>query len=268
MIEPVYYRDIGAGPPLVLVHGGFAEGLGTWSAQVETLPSHHRLLIVDRRGHGASPREPRPYTIAGDATDLLQAADRAGIATFHLAGHSYGGLVAIEAARQAPGRLRSLHLIEPPLLALLPDDPDVRPLIEQGRTIFQYARAWGPERTAAAFFSLLLGPTGLAELRARPVWPAIIREARRLADEESPASYPPAALTELQLSVPVQVYTGGRSHAGLRKLAYRLAAILPATRLVDLPEAGHSVQRTSPLFERALLAVTRGEAGSEEISAL
>src|SRR4051812_22315484 len=108
--EPISFHDIGSGPPLLLVHGDFNDGPGAWSMQMDSLARHHRLIVVDRRGHGASPREPRPYTVASDAADLLTVADQVGAESFHLAGHSYGGLVAIELSRRAPDRVRSLHL--------------------------------------------------------------------------------------------------------------------------------------------------------------
>jgi|DewCreStandDraft_1066081.scaffolds.fasta_scaffold00058_114 pimeloyl-ACP methyl ester carboxylesterase len=257
MLPPLFYYDLGMGDPLMLVHGSFSTGEATWSAQMRTLAAYHRLLVVDRRGHGASPREPRPYTICSDAQDILSAADLAGAAEFHLAGHSYGGLVAIEVARQAPQRVRSLHLIEPPYLALLPDDPDVRELNRCGRLIFAQAGCREPEQTAAAFFEMLLGPAGLAALRARRAWPAIVAEAERAAYEEFAGEYPAGALAVLERTGPVQIYTGGRSHPGLRALARRLAELIPGARLLEVPDADHAVQRWSEPFDAALLAVTR-----------
>ncbi len=255
MIEPIACHDVGVGPPMLAIHGGFSDGRGTWRSQRETLKDRHRLLVVDRRGHGASPVDPHPYTIAGDADDVLQAADGRGVAAFHLVGHSYGGLVALEVARRAPGRILSLHLIEPPYLSLLPEDPDVAPLIERGKSIFEHAATWSPERTATEFFAMLLGPSGLADLRERPYWPAIVREAARTAHEESPAAYPPTALAEVCLTVPVQVVTGGRSHHGLQKLARHLGESIPGARLIEAPEATHAVQSFRSLDE-ILLAVT------------
>ncbi|HEU5434617.1 MAG TPA: hypothetical protein VFU81_23285, partial [Thermomicrobiales bacterium] len=63
MREPLAWREYGAGAPLVLIHGDFNDGMAAWGAQVDALAPRRRLLIVDRRGHGASPREPRPYTL-------------------------------------------------------------------------------------------------------------------------------------------------------------------------------------------------------------
>ncbi|MEA2514918.1 MAG: hypothetical protein QOJ59_4407 [Thermomicrobiales bacterium] len=256
MPELISYHEAGSGPPLILVHGDFSDGRGTWARQMESLAAHHRLIVVDRRGHGTSPREPRPYTIAGDAADVLAVADRVGADRFHLAGHSYGGLVAIEVARRAAARVRSLHLVEPPYLALLPGHPAVASLNTRGREIHRRASAWGPDRTAEAFFAMIAGEDGLARLRSGEGWPALLREAGRIAEAEFPADYPPEAIGELSPPPPVVVYTGGRSHAGLQALARHLAGMVPGAQLVEVPAANHAVQRSGCPFDHALLAVT------------
>ena len=252
----IHFRELGQGAPLVLVHGDLANGQLAWAAQMGTLPRHHRLIVVDRRGHGPSPREPRPYTIAGDATDVLSVADPDTAERFHLVGQSYGGLVAIEVARRVPWRILSLHLIEPPYLALRPDDPAVVELERRGREIFRSAREAPPEEVAAAFVGMLAGAGAVERLRARPVWPALVAEAPRLAWGEFPGDYPASALSDLRLDAPVRVYTGGRSHPALRRLARRLAELVPRAQLVDIVEAGHDVQRAADQFEWALLSVT------------
>jgi len=73
---PLHRLDVGAGPPRLLVHGDFLDGPTTWAAQIETLAGHHRLIVPDRRGRGQSPKEPRPYTIEGDAADDARRAIR------------------------------------------------------------------------------------------------------------------------------------------------------------------------------------------------
>ena len=259
--EPIFYQEIGAGSPLLLIHGSFSNGPATWAGQMEELRHYHRLIVVDRRGHGQSPAEPRPYTIAGDAADVLDAADRAGVGEIHVAGHSYGGMVALEMARIEPDRIKSLHLIEPPYLSLMPDVSDVSSVIEQGQSIFRNAARVGPEQTATAFMEMLIGPAALADLRESPAWPGIVDEAGRTANEQFPVEYPPEYLAELSADFPVRVYTGGRSHPGLQKLARRLAELIPGAGLVEVPPATHAVQQFTEHFHPALLAVTAGGTG-------
>ena len=82
---------------------------------------------------------------------------------------------------------------------------------------------------------MLIGSAALAELRNSPAWPGIVREAGRTAYEQFPAAYPPESLSELSPDLPVQVYTGGRSHPGLQKLARRLAELIPSAGLIEVP---------------------------------
>jgi pimeloyl-ACP methyl ester carboxylesterase len=56
-----------------------------------------------------------PFEIAQHASDCLALMDHLGVTRAHLVGHSFGADVALEVARQAPGRVHSLALLEPPL---------------------------------------------------------------------------------------------------------------------------------------------------------
>ena len=258
---PLHFRDVGEGTPIVLVHGDFANGEIAWASQLSSLADSVRLIVPDRRGHGASPIDPHPYTIASDVADCLDVADRAGVEQFHLVGHSYGGLVALDVARRSPRRVLSLHLVEPPYLGLLPDDLDVRRLNDDAGDLWRQAQTLGPEETTAAFFGLLAGPIGLARLRQNAAWPTLVAEGQRFGGSEFPGDYPTDWLRTWHPDWPVVIYTGGRSHSALRRIAKHLADTIPGARLVDVPEAFHDVQRARESFNRALLQ-TIGDSNS------
>jgi pimeloyl-ACP methyl ester carboxylesterase len=113
----------GEGEPAVFVHGSFGWGEETWREQ-RPLAGDYRLLLVDRRGFGASPADGRVdfERDAGDVAELL--GDGA-----HLVGHSYGGVVSLLAAAQRPEAVRSLVLIEPPAFGVARGDPAVEEMI-------------------------------------------------------------------------------------------------------------------------------------------
>jgi len=262
---PLFTQDIGAGVPLVLIHGGLSDGPGSWAPQTRSLATQHRLLIPDRRGAGRSPKEPRPYTIRGDAVDMLDLMDRAGVRQAHIAGFSYGGLVAVEMSCQAPDRLLSLHLIEPPYLSLLPADPSVSALTASGAAVFRHAGEQDPEDTARDFFRMLVGERGVERMVASASWSAIVAEATRVRDEQEPSTYPQDRLHHLTLGVPVRVYSGGRSHQGLQRVARRLSALLPGSELIVFPDAPHAVQFAGNGFDTELLRVTGGAGGMDGV---
>lgn len=258
----LFYHDLGKKDskraPVVFIHGDYSDGEGTWGVQMAStsLLSRCRLIVVDRRGAGQSPVEPRPYTIHGEALDVLALLDELGIERCHVAGHSYGGLITCELAIVASERMASLHLIEPPYLSLLPDDPDVRSLREATAEVGAKAPEVPPEETAAAFFGALMGEEAVQRIREKPVWASLVKEARRYGFQQPPDSYPAerlASLVEATKKPPVVVYTGGRSHPALQKVSHLLADRLPGASLVEVPEAGHSVQHAGDAFERSLL---------------
>ena len=100
--------EFGSGPEtIILVHGSLDDGQTAFQAQLE-LGARWRLMIPNRRTYGKSPREGGvdPDVDAGDIVGLLDEGA-------HLVGTSMGGIVAARVAARAPGRIRSLNLIEP-----------------------------------------------------------------------------------------------------------------------------------------------------------
>ncbi len=101
----------GRGPAIVLVHG-----LGSrdehWLPTARLLAQHHRVVLVDLPGHGASPM-PDPFSLdrAIASLDLALQHQCAGEPCI-LVGHSVGGLIAAGEAIAHPERVRGLVLVE------------------------------------------------------------------------------------------------------------------------------------------------------------
>lgn len=113
----------GEGDPALLVHGSFGWGTETWEKQ-RPLADSYRLLLVDRRGFGASPANGR-VDFDRDADDVAELLEDGA----HLVGHSYGGVVALLAAARRPDAVRSLTVVEPPALGLVRGNPIVEEFI-------------------------------------------------------------------------------------------------------------------------------------------
>lgn len=108
----IVWRSWGAGPPLVLLHGGTGSWMH-WARNIEHLARDFRLLVPDLPGSGES-GDPRPPITAERIGNTLAE----GIATilgsqtpFAMAGFSMGGLLAGSAARSSGGRARCLVLV-------------------------------------------------------------------------------------------------------------------------------------------------------------
>ncbi|HEY6607817.1 MAG TPA: alpha/beta hydrolase [Candidatus Limnocylindria bacterium] len=106
-----------AAPVAVLVHGvtGWHR---TWWRVAPALAAHGwRVVAVDQRGHGHSPRIDGIVTIRDFASDLEATIAAMGDPIDLLLGHSLGGVVAVELAVARPDLVRRLVLEDPPTIS-------------------------------------------------------------------------------------------------------------------------------------------------------
>ena len=104
-----YYIEQGKGFPLILLHGN-GEDCSYFLHQMEPFAQHFRVLAIDTRGHGKTPRGERPFTIRQFADDLLAFMDQHAIEKAHILGFSDGGNIAMVFALAHPERVERLIL--------------------------------------------------------------------------------------------------------------------------------------------------------------
>ena len=103
------FTEKGYGTPLVLLHGN-GEDSGCFVNQFEHFSKEHRVIAVDTRGHGLSPRGNKPFTLETFAEDLLNLLDSLNIEKANILGFSDGGNIAVIFALKYPERVISLVL--------------------------------------------------------------------------------------------------------------------------------------------------------------
>ena len=104
-----HYIEQGEGFPLLLLHGN-GEDVSYFAHQMEPFARHFRVIAVDTRGHGQTPRGEAPFTIRQFAEDLLAFMDRLAIEKAHILGFSDGGNIAMLFAMMHPERVEKLIL--------------------------------------------------------------------------------------------------------------------------------------------------------------
>jgi 3-oxoadipate enol-lactonase len=120
-----HYQQVGEGPDVVLVHA-FTSNLAVWmlTGIVETLAKDFRVTLYDLRGHGMTTVVPHGYTSSELAADFRRLHIALKLEPAFLVGHSYGGVIAMQAAREYPELVRGVILSDtyfPGLSHLEPD---------------------------------------------------------------------------------------------------------------------------------------------------
>ncbi|WP_405412592.1 alpha/beta fold hydrolase [Streptomyces decoyicus] len=92
------YRDVGAGQPLVLLHGGLLDHR-MWDDQIRVFAPDHRVIAPDARGHGGSSNANKPFRQTDDLAAVLRHLD---VGPAILVGLSMGGAIAVDTALEHP----------------------------------------------------------------------------------------------------------------------------------------------------------------------
>jgi pimeloyl-ACP methyl ester carboxylesterase len=105
----IFYRTIGAGKPVVLIHG-FAEDGDVWKNQIEFLKDHFYLIIPDLPGSGKSAMI-NDMSIEGMAEVIKSILLNEKTETCSMAGHSMGGYITLAFAEKYPSMVTSAGLV-------------------------------------------------------------------------------------------------------------------------------------------------------------
>ncbi|MBM3490726.1 MAG: alpha/beta fold hydrolase [Alphaproteobacteria bacterium] len=245
------WREWGAGPAVVLLHGGY----GSWTHWLRTIPAlrrRHRVLAADLPGLGDSADAPEPVTPESLAAIVAQGIERLLPAPEPVAivGFSFGAMLGGQAALRLGGRAQGLATIGAPGLGL-----KRKPYEPLGRITAELNAA---ERRAAARRNLELlmfaDPCNIDEAAIATQ----LANTARARTKSRPLSRTDAlkrALAELDCAV--MAIWGERDVTAAPHLDLRLALIRelqPAAELHVLPGIGHFTQYEAADRVNALLA--------------
>jgi pimeloyl-ACP methyl ester carboxylesterase len=238
----ISYHTTGTGPDILVVPGALNDA-ADYTALADALAAHFTVHTIQRRGRVDSGPQGPEYSIAAECADL--AAVRAATGARYLFGHSYGGLVALEAARRDPG-IAKLALYEPGV--------SVQGLISMD-WIPQYRQFLAQRRPFDAFATFAIG-TGPTAARRNPRWlmAAILRLAFRgeqrakilqllepnLREHEEIGKLDDSYLNYREVSADVLLMAGGKSDLPYVAPAFdRLTEVLPSARIHTFPKLDH-----------------------------
>lgn len=105
----LHYQEKGSGYPLILLHGNGEDG-SRFRHQIEYFSKEYRVIAIDTRGQGESPRGTAPFTFEQFAQDLLDFMNEHSIFRANILGFSDGGITALLFTLENPERVNKLIL--------------------------------------------------------------------------------------------------------------------------------------------------------------
>jgi len=105
----ISYLTMGSGPSVLVIPGALSMA-ADYAAFASALAEHFTVHIIERRGRGKSSPQGDDYSMSKEREDVFALQQKTGASL--LVGHSFGGLVALEVARNNPS-LTKLAVYEP-----------------------------------------------------------------------------------------------------------------------------------------------------------
>jgi pimeloyl-ACP methyl ester carboxylesterase len=106
----IFCETFGAGPPVLVLHGGLGY-IEDMSFQIMALAKSHFVIAVDSRGHGRSTGANGPLSYSLMSDDMVKVLDSLKINRVDAVGWSDGGIIGLDLAIRHPERIRRLVAI-------------------------------------------------------------------------------------------------------------------------------------------------------------
>jgi pimeloyl-ACP methyl ester carboxylesterase len=243
------WREAGAGTPLVLLHGLGGSRL-SWEPQLADLGTTHRVVAWDMPGYGASHPLNGAVTFTALADAVIDFLDTIGAEAAHVAGISFGGMIAQYVAARHPSRVLSLSLLATsPVFGLDGTKPDewraarLAPL-DAGREPIDFAddvlgAIAGPHISAEAL-------AGQRAAMARVSGSALRTSIDCLVTHDATALLP-------TITAPTVCMVGDLDEETPVAYGFALADLIPNATLAVIPMAGHLLNAEAPEAVNRLL---------------
>jgi pimeloyl-ACP methyl ester carboxylesterase len=260
------YCERGRGEAVLLVHGG-ASDLRTWHNQLEPIGNRYRAIAYSRRyaRPNADIDEGRDDTMDPHVEDLMSLLDALDVQKAHIVGHSWGALIGLLVAIRHPQVVRSLVLMEPPILSMFVSTPP-RPtellrlfcsnprlaaaIVKFGAIAFapaQKAFRRGDDMAAIrAFGTGVLGKDffdNLSQARMQQVWENRNADKAQILGD----GFPPLDKAEVgTVDIASLLLVGRHSPPFLRHMSTHLHKLMRHSELIEIANASHMMHEDNP----------------------
>jgi pimeloyl-ACP methyl ester carboxylesterase len=240
---PIAYERAGAGPALVLLHGGFGFDSRSWRRQLDALSDEFTVVAWDMPGCGRSADPPATYRFSDFADCLAAFIGALGLEHPHLLGLSFGSALALELYRWHPAIPRSLILASAyagwagSLSAEAVEQRKQHVLRALDLPPAQWAREWRPSMLSPSAPAELVDEVVASLSTFHPGGQRVLFHA--FGDQDLRDVLP-------GIAVPTLLLYGDRDVRSPVSVGEDLRARIPGSRLVVLPGVGHVSNLEAP----------------------
>lgn len=256
----LHVADIGPrdapSPPIVMIHGASSNLEVMRLPLGDGLARDHRVILIDRPGHGWSPRvRTEDSTPTVQAAMIDEALEKLGIGPAIVVVHSWSGALGARMALDYPGRVAGLMMLAPVAYPWrggvgwynnVITTPVIGPLLAYTITL---PLGWFlAEPGARAAFLPQSMPDGFVSNTATPL---LLRPREFLANARDLVTLKAAVAEQAprygEIKVPTTVISGeldSTVSTGIHSVPF--VAAVPGARLIVLPGVGHMVQNAAP----------------------
>jgi pimeloyl-ACP methyl ester carboxylesterase len=244
-----------AGPPIVMIHGA-SSNLESMRPLGDLLAKHHRVILIDRPGHGGSTRDDlKNSTPATQARMIDEALEKLRVSRAIVVVHSLAGALGARLALDFPRRVAGLVMLAPVAYPWpggvgwynkVVTTPLIGPLLAYTITLPLGLILAQPG--ARSVFAPQAMPAGFVQDSATPL---LLRPREFLANAWELVTLKAAVAQQAprygNIKAPVVIITGD-THTTVSPNIHsrRLAAAIPNAKLIVLPGVGHMVQYAAP----------------------
>ncbi|MEN9993607.1 MAG: hypothetical protein RL762_264 [Bacteroidota bacterium] len=238
----LYYRQIGQGKPLVILHGlfGFSDN---WQTHAKKLAEYYEVTLVDLRNHGHSPWSAE-FSYALMVEDLHELLQDLHIEKPILLGHSMGGKLAMHYDQSYPQFIEKLIVVDMGVKGYPPHHAHILAAIHAIDLSKMSARS-----EAEAILRTFVESEGVRQFLLKNLyWEEKGKLAWRVNFPVLEASMPEilAALPEHESFTPTLFIRGLLSNYILDEDIAQLEGYYPDSQLASIPNAGHWVHAEAP----------------------
>lgn len=250
----LHYVESGTGPAVVLLHGNPGYSADFQFGAIDALSDDHRVIAIDRPGHGQSERAANVDTVEEHAKLLHDELLALGVSRPVLVGHSWGGSLALAYALAYPDDVGGLVLVAP---AAYPDKSDPfflqlagkvpfigelgallgRSVLSRGMVRKDLANAFYPEPVPDSYFK-----TVLRSWLGRKQLKAYFADEAKLSESLSKMSDQYA-----DIEAPTVIITGDNDRiVDAKRNARQLHKVMKRSKFIELSNTGHEIPQTHP----------------------